>query len=111
MLHNSSADFVPALVVQTNGMYQVRFNVTERTFDDQGIARQAWDYEYAETATLDYGAFVDAIIGTHYGKDAEIAMLNKAFADPADIDYAEYNAFRAEAKIAAKAAIEWWGSC
>jgi len=51
---------------------------------------------------------VDAIIGTQYGKDAEIALLNKAIADPTNPDYEIYNAFRALAKQSAKDAMAWW---
>lgn len=106
MLHNSSADFYPMLAVKTHDVWQVRFNIVKREMTDEQETRTVWDYEYAETPERDYGAFVDAIIGTHYSKDAEIALINKAISDPADPDYAAYNAFRDTAKATAKAALD-----
>lgn len=110
MLHNSSADFFPDLVVKTHGVFQVRHSIVEREFVDEidGKSRTVWDYEYAETPIFEYGAIVDAIIATHYGKDSELALINKAIADPLNKDYEIYNAFRTLAKESAKAAMEWW---
>lgn len=110
MLHNSSADFYPDLVVKTHDIFQVRHSIVERELIDgiDGKSRTVWDYEYAETPEFEYGAIVDAIIATHYGKDAELALINKVIADPLNKDYEEYNLFRSLAKLSAKNAIEWW---
>jgi len=109
MLHSGSADFYPDLVAKTHDVFQVRFSIVEKEREEMdGGTRTVWDYEYAETPIFTYGAIVDAIIGTQYGKDAEIALLNKAIADPANPDYGTYNAFRALAKQSAKDAMAWW---
>jgi hypothetical protein len=112
MLHSASADFYPDLVVKTHGVYQVRFSIVERDWLDgmNEKPRKVWDYEYAETPIFEYGAIVDAIIGTRYGKDSEIALVNKAIADSTNPDYEEYNAFRVLAKQGAKDAMAWWES-
>lgn len=109
MLHNSCSDSYPDLVVKSNGFFQVRHTITEREVEEMdGKKRTVYDYEYAETYLFEYGAIVDAIINTHYEKDSELALINKALADPTSEDYAVYNAFRAVAKQAAKDAIAFW---
>lgn len=111
MLHNSSSDSYPDLVAKTNGFFQVRHTITEREIEEMdGKKRTVYDYEYADVLIFEYGNIVDAIINTHYGKDAEISLINKAIADPLNKDYEAYNAFRAVAKQAAKDAIAWWES-
>jgi len=111
MLHSASADFYPDLVVKTHGVFQIRFSIVEKEREEMdGKVRKDWDYEYAETPIFEYGAIVDAIIGTQYGKDTEIALLNKAIADPTNPDYETYNTFRALVKQSAKDAMAWWES-
>jgi hypothetical protein len=41
---------------------------------------------------------IDAVIADRYSKSAELALINNELATPGTAEYAEYQAYRAEAK-------------
>jgi len=104
-MNKGSSDNYPKLVEQSNGFYQIRFCILPEELIFENKKRTVYTFEYAETLSIEYGAIVDAIIGTRYNKSVELSMINKALADINSEEYKIYNEFRVFAKEAAKQAI------
>lgn len=106
-MKSQSAEVLPTMS-QSRGKVVCRYNYQKVEIgDDSGGATAAIDFDSVVIpAPVTRAALIDAIILERYDKSAEIALINNRGSKQGDIDYAEYQTFRAQAKAWADEILE-----
>ena len=104
-----NSDTYPEIVVKSNNKTQIRFNIVETTVEDMNNeSRICYNFEYVEIeGELSRSKIISAIIGNVYSIEAEIALINNELSNIGtneQIEYAEYQTLRANAKTVADSA-------
>lgn len=96
---SQSVETLPAMTELSRGKIVCRYN--HRTVDvgDSEDGAMVTEFEYVLVdAPVTRASLIDAIINDRYDKSAEIAFINNRGTEQGDIEYAEYQAFRFQAK-------------
>jgi len=107
MIGNSNT--YPEIIVKSNNKTQIRYNIVEVTKEYMNNeSRITYNFEYIEIeGEITRDKIISAIIANSYSIEAELALINNKLENLGtneQIEYAEYQTLRANAKTVADSA-------
>lgn len=93
------SDQLPKVIVQSNGLTQVRYNIAPFTEDRGGKTVSGYSYNYVEIGgELTKANLISAIIKENYSINDELALINNEIKNPGTAEYAVYCTLRSGIK-------------